>query len=149
MESEWVFHSISESDFPILIDLFTEFAAFEKRSENMINTLSKMQRDKDWIEGLIVVSKSGKIAGYTTWYTAYHTWTGKCLHIDDLYLKPEFRGAGLGTLLINKVIHKAKELNSEQLRWQVSDWNESAKNFYKSLGAEIHITEENCVLQLK
>jgi len=68
--------------------------------------------------------------------------------MDDLYVKPEFRGTGIGTQLIHKVIGYAKETHCHKLRWQVSGWNSPAITFYKKIGAEIDGTEQNCDLML-
>jgi GNAT superfamily N-acetyltransferase len=82
--------------------------------------------------------------GYVTYFFAYYTWTGKSLYMDDLYVREKYRRKGLGALLINKVIDYAKEEKCNKLRWQVSNWNEPAITFYKSLGAEIDNIEQNC-----
>lgn len=139
---------ITKSDFPSLIDLFKEFATFEKQPEKMINSVELMQRDKNLVNGYVLETDDKKIVGYTTYFFAYFTWVGKSLYMDDLYVKPEFRGKGLGTQLINKVIDFAKEENCNRLRWQVSDWNMPAKGFYESLGAKISGVEQNCDLVL-
>jgi GNAT superfamily N-acetyltransferase len=67
--------------------------------------------------------------------------------MDDLYVRPEFRSAGIGTMLINRVIEFAKTENCRKLRWQVSEWNKPAIEFYRKLGAEIDGTEQNCDLK--
>ncbi|MCD8166713.1 MAG: GNAT family N-acetyltransferase [Bacteroides sp.] len=87
--------------------------------------------------------------GYVTFFFARYTWSGKALYMDDLYIRPTFRGKGLGTKLIDKVIQYAKENNCHKLRWQVSDWNEPAIRFYKNLGANIDTVERNCDLLLE
>jgi len=68
------------------------------------------------------------------------------LYMDDLYVRPDFRGAGVGTKLINEVIAFAKAENCKKLRWQVSEWNQPAIDFYKSLGANVDAVESNCDL---
>ena len=140
---------ITKSDFPSLINLFKEFASFEKQPEKMVNTVELMERDKNLVNGFVAETDDNKIIGYTTYFYAYFTWVGKSLYMDDLYVKPEYRGQGLGTQLINKIINFAKEENCNRLRWQVSDWNEPAKAFYKSLGAKISGVEQNCDLILR
>ena len=69
-------------------------------------------------------------------------------YLDDLYITPEFRGVGIGTLLVNSVIAKARETGCNKIRWQVSDWNSRAIGFYKQLGAWIDEVERNCNLDL-
>ncbi|WP_029903975.1 GNAT family N-acetyltransferase [Prevotella sp. 10(H)] len=137
---------IQESDFEELISLFHEFAAFEKLPENMVNTAERMKREKEYIHGFVARNEDGIIVGYVNFFFAYYTWTGKSMYMDDLYVRQEYRGKGIGTLLINKVIDKAKEENCNGLRWQVSEWNHPAITFYKSLGAKINDIERNCDL---
>ncbi len=140
---------IAESDFSTLVALFKEFAVFEKLPEKMVNTVEKMQEEKDYINGFVAVDSNNGIIGYVICFFAYYTWIGKSLYMDDLYVKPEFRGKGLGTQLINRVIDFAKQEKCSKLKWQVSDWNKPAIEFYKSLGAEISWTEQNCDLILR
>ena len=68
--------------------------------------------------------------------------------MDDLYVQSDYRGSGIGTKFIKKVINFAKESSCHKLRWQVSNWNTPAVDFYKSLGAEITNEEWNCDLLL-
>lgn len=138
---------IEEQDFPALIELFQEFADFENHSDDMNNSVEQMQTEKEHVDGFVAL-KDGKIIAYTTCFFSYHTWVGKCLYMDDLYVQPEHRGSGLGSQLINKNIEYAKEEKCRKMRWQVSDWNKPAKEFYKNLGATISPVEQNCVLQL-
>jgi GNAT superfamily N-acetyltransferase len=68
--------------------------------------------------------------------------------MDDLYVRPEYRGKGIGTHLVQKIISLAKASACHKLRWQVSNWNTTAIDFYKSLGASIDPVEQNCDLAL-
>lgn len=68
--------------------------------------------------------------------------------MDDLYVKPEYRGLGLGTKLINEVISFARSQNCHKVRWQVSEWNTNSIEFYKSLGAKLDNLEYRCDLIL-
>ena len=138
---------IKESDFEELIRLITEFSVFEKLPEKMTNTLDQMKQEKDFIKGF-VVRDNGKIVAYVTFFFAYYTWVGKSLYMDDLYVTQDYRGRGLGTLLIENVKRFAKDNGCKKLRWQISDWNKPAIGFYKSLGAEIDEVEMNCDLML-
>lgn len=135
---------IKESDFQDLIALFLEFATFQQSSEKMTNTHEFMLRDKDYINGFVARNENNDIVGYVTIFYAYYTWVGKSLYMDDLYVREKYRGNGIGSALINKVISLAKEENCNRLRWQVSDWNDSAIRFYEALGAKIDNVEKNC-----
>ncbi|MDR2912945.1 MAG: GNAT family N-acetyltransferase [Alistipes sp.] len=93
-------------------------------------------------------SGGGEILGYATCFFAYYSWTGKSLYMDDLYVRPEWRGHGIGTKLIRAAIDFARENGCHKMRWQVSEWNAPAIGFYTHLGAQIDDTERNCDLTI-
>ena len=138
----------TETDFPEILALFQEFAAFEKRSHKMYNTLDRMQREKDFFHCLVVENDQQQIIGYVSYFFCYFTWSGKGMHMDDLYVKPAYRGAGIGTQLLERMIELAKQEGCHKLQWQVSKWNHPAIEFYQKMGAEIDDVEQNCELVL-
>lgn len=135
-----------ESDFEQINALFVEFAKFEKLPDKMVNSVERMKAEKEFFNCWVVETDDNQIVGYASYFFCYYTWTGKSMYMDDLYVKSEFRGSGIGTLLINRIIECAKETGCHKLRWQVSNWNDSAINFYKKLGADIDNVEQNCDL---
>lgn len=137
---------VEEKDFPQIVDLFSEFALFEKMPDKMANSVDRMIAERDFFNCFVAVSSDDRIIGYATYFFAYYTWIGKSLYMDDLYVKPEFRGNGVGSRLIKQVVYLAMDSGCHKLRWQVSQWNEPAIEFYKSLGASIDNTEQNCDL---
>jgi len=137
---------IEECDYLVLISLFKEFALFEKLPEKMTNSVEQMLREKEYLTGFVAVNDADEILGYATYFFGYYTWIGKSLYMDDLYVRPNFRGAGVGTKLIKEVIAFAKAERCKKLRWQVSEWNQPAIDFYKSLGANVDAVESNCDL---
>jgi GNAT superfamily N-acetyltransferase len=137
---------IYTEDYSELISLFAEFATFEKLPEKMTNSVERMIAEQNYFNGFVAINDFGKIVGYATYFFAYYTWIGKSLYLDDLFVKAEFRGQNIGTKLINEVINFAKVTNCHKVRWQVSEWNKPAIEFYKSLGASIDNVESNCDL---
>lgn len=137
---------VTENDFEELVFLFQEFASFEKLPELMTNSVEKMKAEKDYFHAFVARYEKGEIAGYATYFFAYYTWVGKSLYMDDLYVREKYRGQGIGTLLINRIIDLAKEEKCNRLRWQVSRWNSPAIEFYKSIGAKVDNVEMNCDL---
>jgi len=140
---------ITESDYASLISLFQEFAIFEKLPDKMTNSVDQMKAESEFIHGFVALSDDNVIVAYVTYFFTYYTWIGKSLYMDDLYVTKDFRGLGIGSKLINKVIEQAKSKKCSKLRWQVSEWNEPAIEFYKSLGAVVDSIELNCDLGLK
>ena len=112
----------------------------------MTNSVEQMLSEKEYLTGLVAVNDADEILGYATYFFGYYTWIGKSLYMDDLYVRPNFRGSGVGTMLINGIIAFAKVENCRKLRWQVSEWNQPAIDFYKSLGATVDAVESNCDL---
>lgn len=140
--------SAEEADFIQILDLFKEFALFENHPDRMINSLDRMIREKELINCFVAETNDKRIIGYATCFFSYYTWIGKCLYMDDLYVKKEFRTHGIGTKLINSVIEFAKRSQCHKIRWQVSNWNKPAIDFYLSIGATIDDIERNCDLIL-
>jgi len=137
---------IETGDFNVLINLFKEFALFEKLPDKMTNSVEQMLLEKEYLTGFVAVNSGNQIGGYVTYFFGYYTWIGKSLYMDDLYVQTDSRGLGVGTKLINEVIEFAKAENCKKLRWQVSEWNQPAIDFYKSLGANVDAVESNCDL---
>jgi GNAT superfamily N-acetyltransferase len=138
--------SADECDFPQIVDLFKDFALFEKLPDKMVNSVDRMIAEKEYFNCFVAETADKKIIGYATYFFGYYTWIGKSLYMDDLYVKPEFRAIGIGTRLINEIIDFAKSNNCHKLRWQVSQWNKPAIEFYIKLGAVVDNTEQNCDL---
>ncbi len=135
-----------EKDFARVIELIHELAVFENQTDQLVNSADRMMAEKEFFNCYVAETPDRKIVGYATYIFCYYTWVGKSLYMDDLYVLPEYRGKGIGTLLIRKVIDYARETKCHRLRWQVSNWNAKAIVFYKSLGAVINETEQNCDL---
>lgn len=145
---EITINPILESDFAELISLFTEFSIFERSPEKMTNSVEKMKAEKEYFTGFIARDKDNEIAGYVTYFFTYYTWVGKSIYMDDLYVKEKYRSNRIGSLLINRVITFAKENNCNRMRWQVSNWNTQAIDFYKKMGADVNNVQLNCDLIL-
>ncbi|WP_159519229.1 GNAT family N-acetyltransferase [Sunxiuqinia indica] len=141
------FRKIKKTDFPKLIELFKEFATFQRMPGKVTNTEKQMLQESDYVNGF-VACQGREVIGYVTCFFAYYTWIGKSLYMDDLYVKPQFRGQGVGTKLINQVIEFGQAQNCKKLHWQVSEWNQPAIDFYKSIGASVDGVESNCDLPL-
>ena len=69
--------------------------------------------------------------------------------MDDLFVQEKYRKNGIGKRLLDSIIEIGKKEKCEKLRWQVSNWNKNAQEFYKSLGVHIDNREYNCDLYLK
>ncbi|MDQ3393758.1 MAG: GNAT family N-acetyltransferase [Bacteroidota bacterium] len=122
-----------------IYNLILELAHFEKAPEEVENSIGKMKEegfgDSPIFEFFVAENEDG-IVGLALYYFSYSTWKGKAMHLEDLIVTETLRKKGVGRLLFDKVVERAKELKVGRLTWQVLDWNEPAIKFYKKLNAE-------------
>jgi GNAT superfamily N-acetyltransferase len=79
----------------------------------------------------------GVVVGTALWFRNFSTWTGRTgIYLEDLFVLPERRGEGVGTALLKALATLCVERGYGRFQWSVLDWNESAINFYRSIGAE-------------
>lgn len=76
------------------------------------------------------------MVGYGLYYFIYSTWKGRNIYLEDIYVKPEYRGQGIGSKIIKKVAEVALDKGCSQFRLAVLDWNKRAMDLYKALGAQ-------------
>lgn len=130
-----------EADLPQVLGLIHELALYERAPEAVTNTLLAMQRDGFGpapIFGFFVLeNEAAKIIGLALFYTAYSTWKGRMLYLEDLVVTEAARRGGLGRLLFDAVVAEARATGAVRLKWQVLNWNEPAIGFYQKLGATI------------
>lgn len=132
-----------KSDLADLLELIQELADFEKAPDAVLNSVEQMV--KEWAHFDFVLAKiNGTTVGMAVYYFAYSTWVGKSLYLDDLYVKEDFRGKGMGRVLLDHVLRLAWEEKCHRVRWQVLDWNEPAITFYEKIGADISKEWFNC-----
>jgi GNAT superfamily N-acetyltransferase len=83
-----------------------------------------------------VAEVDGAVVGCALWFLNFSTWRGTHgIYLEDLYVDPEYRGAGLGKALLTALAEECVGRGYSRLEWWVLDWNEPAIGFYRSLGA--------------
>lgn len=83
-----------------------------------------------------VAEVGGEVVGMAIWFLNYSTWLGTHgIYLEDLYVKPEHRGTGVGKALLKKLAQVCVENGYSRFQWWVLDWNEPAIEFYRSHGA--------------
>lgn len=137
-----------ENDYPQIHGLIKEFAVFQGSTEKVTITVDQMIKDKAIFQ-CYIAEIDQDIIGFTSFFFAYYSWTGKALYIDDLYVAESCRKQGVGKMLFQKMISHAKAEHCKKLRWQVSNWNSKAIEFYKKMGATIDEVEINCEIILQ
>jgi GNAT superfamily N-acetyltransferase len=133
----------TEDDFAAILSLVKELAVFQNSSEKVLNSVDQMVEEKNLFQCFVAESEQKEIVGIASYFLAYYTWVGKSLYLDDLYVKESCRGQKIGSELLKQIFEVAKAENCKRVRWQVSDWNKAALEFYKKCGAQIE--EEYCI----
>ena len=89
------------------------------------------------INGLIFALESGKEIGFALFFHNFSTFLGRAgIYLEDLYVKPEYRGKGYGKAILKKLAAIAVERGCGRLEWWCLDWNKPSIDFYLSLGAK-------------
>ncbi len=123
-----------------VLGLIQELADFEKESDAVVVTVEDLVRDgfgPSPLFDVFVAEVEKDIVGIALYYYRYSTWKGKTIHLEDLIVKEEMRGTGLGYALYSEVIKQGKKDNVRRIEWNVLDWNTPAVEFYKKSGAKI------------
>lgn len=137
----------TSNDAPDIHRLISELADFEKAPHEVSNTVEEIIQDgfgENPIFTCFVAELNHQIVGMALVYEKYSTWKGRCLFLEDIIVQHDFRNQGIGKNLMLACIQLAKEKQSKRMEWQVLDWNQSAIQFYLSLGAIIDSTWINC-----
>ena len=128
------------SDVEAIYDLIVELAIYEKEPDAVVASIEDIKENlfgADPVAYCHVAEVDGQVVGIAIWFLNYSTWLGKAgLYLEDLFVKPEFRGSGLGLQLMKTLAQLCVDRNYERFQWWVLDWNEPSINFYKSIGAE-------------
>jgi GNAT superfamily N-acetyltransferase len=119
--------------------LIRELAEYEHKLDKVSITESDLVRDGFGPRPkfrTLIAEWNGETAGYALFFDFYSTWQGRQLFLEDLFVRPEFRGRKIGKRLLAAVGRIAERDGCHGMRWEVLDWNHSAVEFYKSLGAD-------------
>jgi len=140
MENKILIRSASEKDVPAIFSLIKELADYEKLSDQVVATEDELKKvlfgENNFVE-ILIAEFEGQIVGQALFFKNFSTFLGKPgIYLEDLYVKPEMRSKGIGKALLDKLISLAKERNYGRVEWSVLDWNESAIDFYKKIGAK-------------
>ena len=127
-------------DIEAIHDLIVELAIYEREPDAVTATVDDIKKslfDQNPVANCLVSEIDNKIVGIAIWFLNYSTWLGKPgIYLEDLYVKPEFRGKGIGLGLMRSLAKICVENGYERFQWWVLDWNEPSIKFYKSIGAD-------------
>lgn len=142
------FRLAAKTDATSILDLVRELAEYEKRADEAIATEEDLMRglfgSRPYAECMLA-ERDGQIVGYALFFHNFSTFTGKPgIFLEDLYVKSQYRGGGIGMQFFRELARIALERNCGRMEWSVLNWNESALKFYQKLGAA---SQEDWILQ--
>ncbi|KAA9162351.1 GNAT family N-acetyltransferase [Amycolatopsis acidicola] len=129
---------VEESDVDTVVQLVHDLATYEKAPAECRLDAEKLRvalfGERPAVFGHVAES-DGEIVGFMLWFLNFSTWRGvHGIYLEDLYVRPEMRGTGLGKKLLATLADECVRNGYQRLEWSVLDWN-PATGFYKSLGA--------------
>lgn len=128
-------------DVPELLRLVHELATYEREPDAVEATVENYRAilfpDSGDPTGFCeVAERAGRLVGMAFWYVTFSTWSGhRGIWLEDFFVEPEHRGAGLGHRLLARLARICVLRGYRRLEWWVLDWNHSAIDFYESRGA--------------
>lgn len=132
------FRFAEEKDVPVILGFIKELADYEKMLDEVVADEALL---REWIfekkkAEVIFALIDGNEAGFALFFHNFSTFLGRAgIYLEDLYVKPEHRGKGLGKGLLKQLAKIATERGCGRLEWACLDWNKPSIDFYLSLGA--------------
>ena len=130
----------AERDVPLVLDLIKGLADYEKLAHEVTATEAGLRRS---LFGpapgaeVVIAEVAGEPVGFALFFHNFSTFVGKRgLYLEDLFVKPAWRGHGVGRQLLVYLARLAVERDCGRFEWAVLDWNEPAIRFYRGLGAQ-------------
>lgn len=132
--------SAKVNDVGLILQFIRDLAEYEREPQSVTATEADLVRDgfgADPKFRVVIAEWDGKPAGFALFFYNYSTWQGRPgLYLEDLFVRPEFRGDGIGKTLLVHLARLAVQENCGRFQWQVLDWNTPSIRFYESLGAK-------------
>ena len=129
----------NEKDVALILDFIRDLAEYEKMSDLVVADEALL---REWIfekkkAEVIFALEDGREVGFALFFHNFSTFLGRAgIYLEDLYVKPDYRGHGHGKALIKKLAAIACERGCGRLEWSCLDWNKPSIDFYLSLGAQ-------------
>lgn len=139
MKKELAFRSATREDVPLILQFIRELADYEKMLHEVVAdeaTLEEWIFDRQKAEVLFALVDGNEI-GFALFFHNFSTFLGRAgIYLEDLYVKPEYRGKGYGKAILKRLASIAVERKCGRMEWWCLDWNQPSIDFYRSLGAE-------------
>jgi len=138
--TEFRIRSADANDVPLILGFVRELAEYERLSHMVAATDAKLRETLFGAHPgaeVVLAFEGGEPAGFAVFFHNFSTFLGvKGIWLEDLFVRPVFRGRGYGKALLLHVARIACERGCGRFEWSVLDWNEPSIRFYKSLGAQ-------------
>ena len=130
----------TESDVPLILTFIKALAEYERMAGQVVATEERLRGSlfgpRRYAE-VLIGEEDGQPVAFALFFHNYSTFLAQPgLYLEDLFVKPEYRGRGYGRMLLARLARIARDRNCGRFEWWVLDWNEPAIRFYKNLGAE-------------
>ncbi len=139
MNKKLTFRYAERKDISLILQFIRDLADYEKMLDEVVadeKTLEEWIFNKQKAEVIFAVLDEEEI-GFALFFYNFSTFLGRAgLYLEDLFVKPEYRGKGYGKAILKKLASIAVERGCGRLEWWCLDWNKSSIDFYLSLGAE-------------
>ncbi|MHC4695070.1 MAG: GNAT family N-acetyltransferase [Planctomycetota bacterium] len=130
----------TEADTKSILDFIKALAEYERLAHEVVTDEESLRESLfkgRKVAEVVIADYYNEPAGFALFFHNYSTFLGKPgLYLEDLFVKPEFRGNGIGRELLSCMARIAVDRGCGRLEWWVLDWNESAIRFYKNLGGQ-------------
>ena len=128
------------SDVPLILRLIKALSVYEKLEDKVVATEDKVEKalfgPRPYAETLIA-ELDGEPVGFALFFHNFSTFLAQPgIYLEDLFVEPDHRGAGIGRALLARLAEIAIERDCGRLEWAVLDWNKDAIGFYERLGAQ-------------
>jgi GNAT superfamily N-acetyltransferase len=131
----------TSTDAAVIAGLVRDLAEYEKLLDEARATPADFARELDApnpVISVLIAEWEGKPAGFALYFFNFSTFVGRQgLYLEDLFVKPELRGHGIGRQLLRELAKIAKSKDCGRMEWAVLDWNEPALGFYQTLDARV------------
>lgn len=139
------------NDLPLIVALIRGLAEYERLLDQCFAGEAALREHlfgpRPYAEVLIAEGSDGP-AGFALYFHTYSTFLCKpSLYLEDLFVRPEKRGLGIGRRLLSRLAELAIERDCGRLEWAVLDWNTPAIGFYQRLGARLMDDWTTCRLE--
>lgn len=139
MSEQLTIRNAGVDDAALILQLIRELAEYEKLSHEVVADEVKVRQSlfgEHPAAEVVIAEFEDEPVGFALFFSTYSTFLARAgLWLEDLYVKPEKRGSGIGTRLLAHLADLAVKRGCGRLEWAVLDWNEPAIGFYRGLGA--------------